>query len=591
MKIISFYSYKGGSGRTQLLANLASYLCYYKNKKILMIDWDMEAPGLHNYFHDFNVKKVKKGLIEYFMDFEKWISEKAEVNYADYPTLDESYVCNIVPKDEKSNRGIIDFIAAGNYQKNYEQNITQHNWIDFLDENGKLLILKLKDDLEKKDYDFIFIDSRTGISNYMLICNVYIPSINVLVVAPTHQSLEGNKKVADIILDTKYVKNGHRSSLILPILSRIEKDTTANPQDWEDEFIKQYAGLLGSFLENQEIQDDFINNFYEIYLEDTTLYYDRGVANGERIFFNNPKEILYGSTDKKKEDIIDKKKAISYNSIDKKYENIANLLCETPQSDARASVLLRFAKWYKNKKDYDKALYVLNCIDKKDVYNDINVILETIQIYRLQGKEIMTILNKGLELTDKVLLQNIEQNSKHFLLEKKADLCAEKGDYQGAIEYINEALKISPNDANLKESLSRYKRLQRNETDNAKEVINITQIKGFKIGDKVLVDWDEDVYCYPALIMEIDTVKQNAYKIYFFNEGKNPKKGLDWYGATDLYKWDLEEGEKIFYRKRELSNEFIHSGKFHSLQGDIINVEEENGHLLSLEYKDIAVTR
>ena len=48
---ITFYSYKGGNGRTMALSNVATLLAQQNPKdKILMIDWDLEAPGLHRFF-------------------------------------------------------------------------------------------------------------------------------------------------------------------------------------------------------------------------------------------------------------------------------------------------------------------------------------------------------------------------------------------------------------------------------------------------------------------------------------------------------------------------------------------------------------
>jgi hypothetical protein len=44
-KVISFYSYKGGVGRTTLAA-MISLLCAAKNKKVVVVDTDVEAPGL-----------------------------------------------------------------------------------------------------------------------------------------------------------------------------------------------------------------------------------------------------------------------------------------------------------------------------------------------------------------------------------------------------------------------------------------------------------------------------------------------------------------------------------------------------------------
>src|SRR2546429_196731 len=48
--IYTFYSYKGGVGRSMALANLAE--CFREKRlRVLMVDWDLEAPGLEAYFY------------------------------------------------------------------------------------------------------------------------------------------------------------------------------------------------------------------------------------------------------------------------------------------------------------------------------------------------------------------------------------------------------------------------------------------------------------------------------------------------------------------------------------------------------------
>lgn len=47
--IYTFYSYKGGVGRSMALANIAECFCE-KHLRVLMVDWDLEAPGLEVYF-------------------------------------------------------------------------------------------------------------------------------------------------------------------------------------------------------------------------------------------------------------------------------------------------------------------------------------------------------------------------------------------------------------------------------------------------------------------------------------------------------------------------------------------------------------
>ena len=47
--VYTFYSYKGGVGRSMALANVAALLAEW-GKRVLIIDWDLEAPGIERYF-------------------------------------------------------------------------------------------------------------------------------------------------------------------------------------------------------------------------------------------------------------------------------------------------------------------------------------------------------------------------------------------------------------------------------------------------------------------------------------------------------------------------------------------------------------
>ena len=70
-QIITFYSYKGGTGRSMALANVA-WILASQGKRVLAIDWDLEAPGLHRYFHPFLSDKElteSPGLIDYVTEF------------------------------------------------------------------------------------------------------------------------------------------------------------------------------------------------------------------------------------------------------------------------------------------------------------------------------------------------------------------------------------------------------------------------------------------------------------------------------------------------------------------------------------------
>lgn len=66
--IVSFYSYKGGVGRTTALALFASYFAIHYGKKVFIIDCDFEAPGLINFFEVANEELPKNGIVEYIID-------------------------------------------------------------------------------------------------------------------------------------------------------------------------------------------------------------------------------------------------------------------------------------------------------------------------------------------------------------------------------------------------------------------------------------------------------------------------------------------------------------------------------------------
>src|SRR5260370_5294124 len=79
--IITFYSYKGGTGRSMVLANVGYLLATsqdYGNPRVLLIDWDLEAPGLERFFGADPLPGP--GLIDYLTDMqEQYFREAADI--------------------------------------------------------------------------------------------------------------------------------------------------------------------------------------------------------------------------------------------------------------------------------------------------------------------------------------------------------------------------------------------------------------------------------------------------------------------------------------------------------------------------------
>ena len=75
-RIVTFYSYKGGTGRTMALANVA-WILAANGYRVLAADWDLESPGLHRFLYPFLEQVVKDaaGVIDLVRDYERVAAE------------------------------------------------------------------------------------------------------------------------------------------------------------------------------------------------------------------------------------------------------------------------------------------------------------------------------------------------------------------------------------------------------------------------------------------------------------------------------------------------------------------------------------
>lgn len=296
--IITFYSYKGGVGRTQLAANLAAYLLYHKNRKILLIDWDLEAPGIDTFFQ-FDRDKIEYGLIDLFNDFVKKVRTNDKLKQEELPKISNSHIVSLA----ENGLGRIDLLPASKYNDEYSDKINDFNWFEFYETcNGKYFIEYLKESLQQPDkyklkiakYDYIFIDSRTGVSDYSGICNIQFPDMNIVVTAPTQQNFQGCLRVLNSIIESPYVKNEHRSPIIMPILSRIIEGDNTESGIWTAKFRKAFNKHIESFIHystnETKIDKDVLSKVINEYIGKTCLPHKNELVYGENLVFDKTRK-------------------------------------------------------------------------------------------------------------------------------------------------------------------------------------------------------------------------------------------------------------------------------------------------------------
>src|SRR2546423_3148234 len=180
-----------------LLANTA-WLWATAGYHVLMVDWDLEAPGLHRYLSPFLTDPKltdSNGLIDLVVSYasevveptasstprpKEWYREKADV--LDYAvSINWKYL----------NGGTLSLLPAGRQGNSYATKVNSFSWQNFYDRLGGFVFFEALKDSMRENFDFILIDSRTGVSDTAGICTVQFPDSLVTCFTLNNQSIEG----------------------------------------------------------------------------------------------------------------------------------------------------------------------------------------------------------------------------------------------------------------------------------------------------------------------------------------------------------------------------------------------------------------
>jgi hypothetical protein len=239
-KILTFYSYKGGTGRSMAVANIAWLLAHH-GKKVLVIDWDLEAPGLHRYFRPFLEDpelSETPGLIDHFCGFmeaarlrtamgrseasnegKAQAEVSAEAWHQPWVALDRNAV---VIDHEFPNDGRLEFVGAGRQGSGYGRRVTDFDWISFYEEAGGGVLLEAIKQHLRAEFDYVLIDSRTGLSDTSGICTVQMPDDLVVCFTLNRQSICGAASTAESASRQRRMPSGQPGLKVWPLAMRID---------------------------------------------------------------------------------------------------------------------------------------------------------------------------------------------------------------------------------------------------------------------------------------------------------------------------------------------------------------------------------
>ena len=233
-EVVTFYSYKGGTGRTMALANVA-YLLAHRNsdEKILMLDWDLEAPGLHRFFHgrlrtgsgdniDAGDVDERPGLMDILLVLAEKAGKVDPLAEVDREARAAEIVASI-DLDRYVMRTDLDnlrLIKAGRIDAGYSSRVNTFGWESLyrrLPHIYRALAQRLA-----QTYRYLLVDSRTGLTDISGICTSLLPEKLVVVFTPNRQSLSGITSLVRSATEYRRKSDDLRPLLVYPLPSRIE---------------------------------------------------------------------------------------------------------------------------------------------------------------------------------------------------------------------------------------------------------------------------------------------------------------------------------------------------------------------------------
>ena len=443
MYVVTFYSFKGGAGRSMALINIAIEMAMSGNR-VLVVDFDLEAPGIET----FNLPRPKTetpGLVDYVQSY---LTNRKAPDVASY--LYKSAV-------QLSSSGELWIMPAGLQDAHYSVRLNSIDWRSlYAKEDGYFLFEDLK--LQWQAYidpDYVLIDSRTGYTDVGGICTRQLPDAVVCLFFPTEQNLQGLQKVVTRI------RNENKSQRDEDIRLLFVNSNVPDLDD-EDQILKN---RLGSFKDQLEYDD----------LAATIHHYNNLALLNQTVFtLERPRSRLAGE----------------YRSL---LEKIRRLNPE--DREGALDLLEHFRKPRQQQIPHRQKRNVGEVEDRlQKIYeihkDDSEILVRLAEFRRRQGR---------LEETDVLLGQAIEagKNSADIHL-RHADIAQRLGDTEQAIKSIKFAL--SREDADFPE-VSRAIRWLR---DLKPELLDVA---GTWTAVEALSDYEITKLCGDSLSWDITTLK------------------------------------------------------------------------------------
>ena len=282
--IVTFYSYKGGVGRSMALVNVGEMLADV-GYNVILCDFDLEAPGLERYVSDDADSAIAmhahRGVVDLLEEYKETLAkprdQRAEQThvqevpegFADVNGLllrRPASCATLIPSKNAQRLGQLRLLGAGRrdgeWAAHYSQRVQRFDWSDFYERwAGAAYLDFFRDDLIAGQ-TVVLLDSRTGVTEHGGICTHHLADLVILLSAPNDINIDGTKWMANILAhaDVSALRHG-RPLLAMPVAARVEiasqaQELAAFRARFESEFAAAVPAAAGDgreFIQDSEI--------------------------------------------------------------------------------------------------------------------------------------------------------------------------------------------------------------------------------------------------------------------------------------------------------------------------------------------------
>ncbi|HXB70311.1 MAG TPA: hypothetical protein VNY05_18825 [Candidatus Acidoferrales bacterium] len=248
--IYTFYSFKGGMGRTMALANVAALLAKWGHS-VLVVDWDLEAPGLERFFAKLrpdiqDLRAAGRGIVDL-------VQAKASGALLDWRDC-------LIDVRVGNNSSPLSVLTAGRNGEDYSGRLQSLNFPELFDKYGLGTYIEELRDEWAAEFEFVLVDSRTGVTDIGGICTVHLADVLVLFFTTTESSAKGALQIVERARRAQgHLPLDRTRLLAVPVPARDESRTEyERASQWKTMFAEQFGELYRDWLPSGKTAQDAI---------------------------------------------------------------------------------------------------------------------------------------------------------------------------------------------------------------------------------------------------------------------------------------------------------------------------------------------